>query len=258
MAPSKLLRCLNSKEIQLQSSWRVICTSFRSDFFFSWKLKRKQRLKIDNNFNICSHFEYDMIRALKKSLVNFWFFFFEIVINHWKTWAHFYLKSSPCIYFEIEMIARSYCTWLFLIILTSNSANVIIPLCITTQHFKYQAIRQVFTEQFRNMRSKPLWSCNSNFIPKYFLESHQILKIIHWKYIFLSIDPRGIKNSSAILKLFWLYCVILFWEKWVSWKMANSFSALYHKKFLVIGEIGAFWKWTIASCSIYSKNIINL
>ena len=51
----KLLKCLNSKEIKLQSSIRVICTSFRSDFFFSWKLKRKQRFNIQH--------QYDMIRA---------------------------------------------------------------------------------------------------------------------------------------------------------------------------------------------------
>ena len=45
----KLLRCINSKKIKLQSSITVICTSFRSDFF-QRKIKRKQRFKIWQNF----------------------------------------------------------------------------------------------------------------------------------------------------------------------------------------------------------------
>ena len=40
------IRCLNSKEIMLKSSIRVTCTFYRSDFFFCWKWKRKQRFKI--------------------------------------------------------------------------------------------------------------------------------------------------------------------------------------------------------------------
>ena len=40
----KLLRCLNSKEIKLQSAIRVICTSFRSGFFLTISI-------FDANFN---------------------------------------------------------------------------------------------------------------------------------------------------------------------------------------------------------------
>ena len=52
----KLLKCLNSKEIKLQSSIRVICIIFDL-IFFSWKLKRKQRFQVRRQFQ---HFEYDM------------------------------------------------------------------------------------------------------------------------------------------------------------------------------------------------------
>ena len=41
----KLLRCHNSKEIKLQSSIRVMCTSFKSDFS---QLKIKKKTKIQN------------------------------------------------------------------------------------------------------------------------------------------------------------------------------------------------------------------
>ena len=51
-----LLRCLNSKEIKLQSSIRVICIIFDL-IFFSWKLKRKQRFQVRRLFQ---RFEYDM------------------------------------------------------------------------------------------------------------------------------------------------------------------------------------------------------
>ena len=55
-----LLRCLNSKEIKLQSSIRVICIIFDL-IFFSWKLKRKQRFQVRRQFQ---HFEYDMNQTL--------------------------------------------------------------------------------------------------------------------------------------------------------------------------------------------------
>ena len=51
-APSSYKLSFNSKKIQLQSSIKVICTSFRSDFFFSWKLKTLTTISIFNsNFN---------------------------------------------------------------------------------------------------------------------------------------------------------------------------------------------------------------
>ena len=49
----KLLRCLNSKEIKLQSSIRVIFTSFRSDFFLQLKDS-----KFNNHFNIWCWFQH--------------------------------------------------------------------------------------------------------------------------------------------------------------------------------------------------------
>ena len=44
-----LLRCLNSKEIKLQSSIRVICIIFDL-IFFSWKLKIKQMFQVRQLF----------------------------------------------------------------------------------------------------------------------------------------------------------------------------------------------------------------
>ena len=44
-----LLRCLNSKEIKLQSSIRVICIIFDL-IFFSWKLKIKQIFQVRRLF----------------------------------------------------------------------------------------------------------------------------------------------------------------------------------------------------------------
>ena len=44
-----LLRCLNSKEIKLQSSIRVICIIFDL-IFFSWKLKIKQIFQVRQQF----------------------------------------------------------------------------------------------------------------------------------------------------------------------------------------------------------------
>ena len=60
-----LLRCLNSKEIKLQSSIRVICIIFDL-IFFSWKLKRKQRFQVRRLFQ---RFEYDMNQTLNMYLL---------------------------------------------------------------------------------------------------------------------------------------------------------------------------------------------
>ena len=49
VAPSSYLRCLNSKEIKVQCSIRVIGTSFRSDFF---QLKIRKKTKIENSTTI--------------------------------------------------------------------------------------------------------------------------------------------------------------------------------------------------------------
>ena len=70
-APSKLLRCLNSKEIQLHSSLRVICISFRSDFF---QLNIKKKTKIWNStttISICDANFNTVINKMIRTLLMF-------------------------------------------------------------------------------------------------------------------------------------------------------------------------------------------
>ena len=86
----KLLRCINTKEIKLQSSIKGILTSFRSDFF-SWKLKVKQRFKIQYNFNIwpqVKHFEYDIrigscLSFYEKKWLSLILMSFEVTFNYY-------------------------------------------------------------------------------------------------------------------------------------------------------------------------------
>ena len=97
----KLLRCLNSKEIKLQSWIRVICTSFRYDFFFSWKLKRKQRLNIWRQFQYSASISTLLIWHDHRIRIVFDFLFFLFESNlrkylslnglQYETW---YLKQT--------------------------------------------------------------------------------------------------------------------------------------------------------------------
>ena len=71
-----LLRCLNSKEIKLQSSINVICIIFDL-IFFSWKLKENKYSKFGTNLDTLSSVEYDMKSTMVKNLptaVTFEFF----------------------------------------------------------------------------------------------------------------------------------------------------------------------------------------